>query len=99
MIGEEYKITLSHYPILDFPYMYHGGLAIFGHTHGHLDEFVSSIPNLMVDIGFSSGFSKTRGTFLHSLPCIIEEFKRKTGGIDFKTWANEKYHDKSSLWR
>lgn len=99
MIGEEYKITLSHYPILDFPYMYHGGLAIFGHTHGHLDEFVNSIPNLMLDIGFSSRFSKKRGTFLHSLPCIIEEFMKKTGGVDFKTWANEQYHSENSLWR
>ena len=98
MIGEEYKITLSHYPILDFPYMYHGGLALFGHTHGHLDKFISSIPNLMLDIGFSSKFSRERGTFLHPLSSIIEEFNKKTGGIDFKTWADEQYHGVNSLW-
>ena len=98
MIGEDYKITLSHYPILDFPYMYHGGLALFGHTHGHLDKFVDNIPNLMLDIGFSSQFSKSRGTFIHSLPSIIDEFRRKTGGKDFKTWAAEEYHGERSLW-
>jgi len=95
----DYKITLSHFPIIDFPYMYHGGLSIFGHTHGHLDEFVSNIPNLMIDVGFSSGFSKREGTFLHPLSSILSEFNKKTQGKDFITWANEEYHGKNSLWK
>ena len=92
------RITLSHYPILDFPYMYSGGLEIFGHTHGHLDNFLKTIPYLMVDIGFSSGFSKERGTFLHSLDSIYNYFDEKTSGKNYSAWANEKYHGPDSLW-
>lgn len=92
------KITLTHYPIIDFPYMYHGGIEIFGHTHGHIDKFINSIPYLMLDIGFSAGFSKKSGTFLHTLKNIYEFFDRKTGGLTYSDWANKKYHNKDSLW-
>lgn len=92
------KITVSHYPILDYPYMYNGGLEVFGHTHGHLDKFISSTPYLMVDLGFSSSFSKQAGTFIHSLDSVLSWFKRRTGGKEFKIWAQEMYHGKTSLW-
>ena len=108
-VNKEYKITLSHYPILDFPYMYHGGIEIFGHTHGHLDNFISTIPNLMLDIGFSSGYSEKKGKFIHSLREILDYFKvEKLGYLDdgvenwnecFMKWVNEKYHSEESLWR
>lgn len=108
-VNGEYKITLSHYPILDFPYMYHGGIEIFGHTHGHLDEFISSIPNLMLDVGFSASYSKRKGKFIHSLREILDYFKiEKLGyeddGLDnyrecFMKWVNDKYHSEESLWR
>jgi calcineurin-like phosphoesterase family protein len=95
---DNYPITIAHYPIIDYPYMYHGGLEVFGHTHGHLDDFIDSIPYLMVDIGFHSRYSRKRGTFLHNFQDILDGFKMKTGGMDFKEWAQQEYHGRSSLW-
>lgn len=97
------RITLTHYPILDFPYMYSGGLELFGHTHGHLDSFIDSIPYLMLDLGFSAGYSKGTGKFIHKLSDILTYFRdTKMGGAcsgDFNKWAQENYHTKKSLWR
>lgn len=95
---DSYPITVTHYPIIDYPYMYRGGLEVFGHTHGHLDDFIDSVPYLMVDLSFYSRFSRRSGTFLHSFSDILSEFDYKTGGQDFKEWAEENYHSSSSLW-
>lgn len=97
------RITLTHYPILDYPYMYSGGLELFGHTHGHLDSFIDSIPYLMLDLGFSAGYSKKTGKFIHKLSDILDYFRNtKMGGScdgNFNRWAQENYHTKKSLWR
>jgi len=93
----EYQTTLCHYPIFDYPYQYHGGIHIFGHTHGHMDSWCNNHNNLMVDIGFNAQLAKTLGTFVISFDDILNHFYNKTGGISFKKWADEKYHE-PDIW-
>lgn len=95
--GQEYLVSLSHYPILDWNHMYQGGLHIYGHTHGHTDRWVQSGSRLMVDVGFSAGLAKEYGSFIIPFETILEHFKAKTGGISFKEWAQVEYH-KPELW-
>lgn len=96
--NETYMVNLSHTPQIDFNHMYHGGLHLFGHTHGHLDKFVNTIPYLMVDVGFSASLSNEVGSFLIPFDKILEHFYKKTGGMNFKKWAGLKYHSKDALW-
>jgi calcineurin-like phosphoesterase family protein len=93
--GKEYKIVLSHYPIYDFNHMYHGGLHLYGHVHGSLDEEFKNNPRLMVDVGFDGALARSLGTFLISFDQILEYFYTKTGGIDFDLWGRKNY--KSSV--
>ena len=88
-----YRVALSHYPILDFNHMYGGGLHLFGHTHGHLDNWLQRTPRLMVDVGFSANLSKNYGSFLIPFDYIVDYFLKKTDGLKFTKWANEKYHE------
>ena len=90
-----YSLVLCHYPIYDFNKMYHGGLHLFGHVHGGLDEEFETNPRLMVDIGYDGELAKGLGSFLISFEDIIEYFNNKTGGVDFDTWGRKNY--KSSV--
>ena len=89
--SQDYKISLCHYPIYDFNYMYHGGLHLFGHVHGNLDDELRDNPRLMVDVGFDSALAKELGTFLISFDQILNYFYRKTGGMDFDLWGRKNY--------
>lgn len=93
----EYLVSLCHYPILDFNHMYHGGLHIYGHTHGHTDTWVDSESRLMVDIGFSANLAKEYGSFIVPFSYILEHFRNKTSGVNFREWAQTKYHE-PELW-
>lgn len=91
--GTLYRVALSHYPIIDYNYMYGGGLHLFGHTHGHMDSWTQNNSRLMVDVGFSASLSKSCGSFLIPFDYIVEHFEKKTSGLKFTKWANEKYHE------
>lgn len=86
-----YHLVLCHYPIYDFNKMYHGGLHLFGHVHGNLDEEFEKNPRLMVDIGYDGKLAKRCGSFLISFEDILEYFYDKTGGLDFDTWGRRNY--------
>jgi hypothetical protein len=77
--------------------MYHGGIHIYGHTHGHTDKWVNSESRLMVDVGFSASLAKKYGSFIVPFEYILEHFKDKTSGIDFRNWAKQMYHE-SDTW-
>lgn len=91
--GKEYQVNLCHYPILDWNHMYHGGIHIHGHTHGHLDNWTESNNRLMVDVGYNSNISREYGSFIIPFSYIIEHFDKKTSGIKYSKWAGEKYHE------
>ena len=94
---KEYQVVLSHYPVLDWNHMYIGSLHIYGHTHGHTDNWVNKGPRLMVDVGFSASLAKNYGSFIIPFSAIIDHFKVKTGGVEFRKWAQIEYH-KPELW-
>ncbi len=87
-----YHVVLCHYPIYDFNMMYHGGIHLFGHVHGSLDDEMSKNPRLMVDVGYDGQLAKRCGSFLISFDEILDYFYEKTGGIDFDTWGRKNYH-------
>ena len=93
--GRVYSLVLCHYPIYDFNKMYHGGLHLFGHVHGGLDEEFENNPRLMVDVGYDGELANELGTFLISFEDILDYFSNKTSGVDFDTWGRRNY--KSSV--
>ena len=93
--GKIYSLVLCHYPIYDFNKMYHGGLHLFGHVHGGLDEEFRNNPRLMVDVGYDGEFARDLGTFLISFEDVLNYFDNKTGGLDYDTSGRRKY--KSSV--
>ena len=89
--GTTYSIVLAHYPIYDFNKMYHGGIHLFGHVHGNLDDEFESNPRLMVDVGYDGKLAKRVGSFLISFEDVLDYFLDKTGGLDFDAWGRKNY--------
>lgn len=88
--GLPYRLVLSHYPMISWPGKPHGALHLFGHTHGNIDTFVDSRPDLCVDVGFYAGLARKVGSFLISFEDIFQHFEEKAGTIDFKDYTLEK---------
>lgn len=89
--GTVIPIFMMHYPSIDFPGMYRGGIHIFGHTHGHLDSMLEKDPRLMVDVGFDGNLAKSVGSFLISIDDILDYFYEKTQGDEFSKYAKENF--------
>ena len=92
--GKNYKVSCCHYPILDWNHKFRGSLMIHGHTHGTLDEFNNSKPDLRIDIGFNSEITKRHGSFLLPFQIILDRMYEKTGGMEFFDWAETMYREK-----
>lgn len=88
--GEDYRMSMCHFPMLDWNHKYRGSMMVHGHTHGSIDELNESSSDLRVDIGYSSEIANQVGSFLIPLPEIIKHFYKKTGGIIFSDWATTK---------
>lgn len=88
--GKLYMIALSHYPMVSWNHKPRGGLQIFGHCHGHIDDFNDSSYDLRVDAGYNGNLAKSVGSFLIPFENILEHFNNKTGGMDFKDWVQQK---------
>lgn len=85
--GKTYMVTMSHYPMVSWNHKPHGSIHLHGHTHGNLDQYNNSSPDLRVDISFDGGLSKKLGSFIIDFEDIIEFFNSKTGGMDYKNWT------------
>lgn len=88
-----YRLSLSHFPIIDWNHKARGGLMIHGHCHGQIDKFNSSSPALRVDVGYSSKLAKENGSFLVPFDKILDHFYKKTNGREFFDWATDTYTD------
>lgn len=87
--GADYGCTLSHYPMLSWNHKIYGTFMIHGHCHGNLDGVNTASPDLRLDVGVDSDIAHKKGSFLIELGDIIDYFKVKTGGMDFKEWNKE----------
>ena len=88
--GEEVLVMASHYPILSWNSKAHGSIHTFGHCHGNLDSFVNSRSDLMVDVGVDGELAGKVGSFLIPFEEIYEHFRKKTGGMSFRSWARDR---------
>ncbi len=63
-----------------------------GHSHGNLDEYNESVPDLRVDLGVDGKLCKSLGgSPLIEFSDIYNYFMRKTGSLSFQDWAKCKY--------
>jgi len=90
--GKNYRVSLSHYPMIEWNHKFRGALMVHGHTHGTLDKRNDSETDLRVDVGYNSNLAKKVGSFLIPMQEIINHFYEKTGGMEFYDWA-DKYKD------
>ena len=90
--GEDIRLTLSHYPILDWNHRYRGAWNLHGHCHGGVDKLNEESGELRLDIGFDSDIATWTGSFLVSFDDILTEMKKKTGGLNFRDWSKSKFN-------
>lgn len=90
--GEDIRLTLSHYPILDWNHRYRGSWNLHGHCHGGIDLLNEKSAELRLDIGFDSEIASRTGSFLVSFDDILEVMRKKVGGMGFRDWANSKFN-------
>ena len=84
--------SLCHYGMLSWNHMAYGSLMLMGHSHGNLDEYNESVPDLRVDLGVDGKLCKSLGgSPLIEFSDIYNYFMRKTGGLSFQDWAKCKY--------
>jgi calcineurin-like phosphoesterase family protein len=85
--GKDYRISVSHYPLLSWNHKSRGALMIHGHCHGNSDEANNLSPDLRVDVGFDGGLAQKLGHGVTTFQEIVEYFNQKTGGVDYKEWT------------
>lgn len=89
--SQDYKVILSHYPLVSWQSKAYGSIHLHAHCHGNIDGFNKSSSDLRVDIGFNSELAKQNGSFLIPFEKVIEWFDNKTGGLDYYNWAKQAY--------
>ena len=90
--GEDIRLTLSHYPILDWNHRYRGAWNLHGHCHGNFDDLNVKSGELRMDIGFDSDMATQEGSFLIPFDSILNVMKQRTGGKGFKDWSKERFN-------
>lgn len=68
-LEENFKVVMCHFPLLSWEYKQNGSVNLHGHSHGSLDEYNNSHPDLRVDVGFDGKF------FFPDLETIYKYFK------------------------
>ena len=89
--GEDIRITLSHYPLLDWNHRYRGSWNLHGHCHGGIDTLNNESAELRMDIGFDGKEAQKVGSFLIPFDSILAVMKERTGGIGFRDWAKKRF--------
>ena len=91
--GEDIRITLSHYPLLDWNHRYRGSWNLHGHCHGGIDLLNDKSGELRMDIGFDGKEAKEVGSFLIPFEHVLTKMKERVGGKNFRDWAKDyKFH-------
>ena len=85
--GTDYRCFLSHYPMLAWNHKSIGSINVVGHSHGNLDEFNDSVPDLRFDVGVDGKLATEKGSWLIEFKDIYEATMKKTGGLSPQEWV------------
>jgi len=92
--SKEYRVILSHYPLISWNCMNKGSIHLHGHTHGNLDSFASERSSLMVDVGYDATLAKGIGSFVIPFGAVLDHFYAKTGGEEFGAWVKSFFKER-----
>ena len=49
-LDEDFQVILCHYAMVTWPGKHYGSVMVHGHSHGRLNEYNNSMPDLRVDV-------------------------------------------------
>ena len=87
-------IYMCHYPALTWPGKSRGSWHLHGHTHGNIDEYNESQPDLRVDVGIDSKLANMK---LLSFWDIQEYFYNKAGTHNFHNYMQQIYAENKTI--
>lgn len=88
------EIYLSHYPALTWAGKSRGSWHFHGHTHGNIDDYNESQPDLRVDVGLDSKLSNYQ---ILSFWDIQEYFRQKADTLNFRKYMQQVYAESKTL--
>ena len=56
-LKEEFRVVMSHYPMLTWNHKPHGAVMLHGHSHGKLDEYNDQSMDLRFDVGIDGALA------------------------------------------
>lgn len=83
-LEEDFQVILCHYAMVTWPGKHYGSVMVHGHSHGRLNEYNDSMPDLRVDVGIDS--DAFPGLFVE-VKELYDYFKKKTNGEKFHKYA------------
>lgn len=86
-LKEDFDIIMCHFHIINWNRKHYGSCHVAGHSHGRLDDYNLSTPDLRVDVGIDS---KLANYEFISLEKLYKFFKEKAEGKLFADYAGEK---------
>lgn len=98
-LEEDFRIFLCHYAMVVWPSKHYGVAMVHGHSHGRLDKYNNSHPDLRVDVGWDSELARYN---LIDLETLYNFFKKKARGQKLADYArslgNENEYGCCSNW-
>lgn len=88
-LDQNYKVILSHFPLITWQSKAYGSIHLHAHCHGNLDKFNNDSTDLRADIGFNSEISKINNSFIIPFSKVIEYFNNKTSENSFFNWVKD----------
>lgn len=89
-LPEECRITLCHYPLLDWPGKYRGCIMLHGHCHGTMDEYNAQSVDLRFDVGIDGNLARQAKGFI-DFETLYDAIMQKTRGLTPQQYAKENY--------
>lgn len=86
-LKEDFDVIMCHYHMINWNRKHYGSVEVCGHSHGRLDDYNLSTPDLRVDVGIDG---KLANYEFVSLEKLYKFFKEKTEGKLFADYAREK---------
>lgn len=83
---EDFDVTIEHFAMLTWDCKHWGSCQCMGHSHGRLDDYNESSPDLRLDVGFDGRLANYN--FI-SLKTLYNAFKTKANNKLFSEYVKE----------